>query len=295
MKRVLLAFVVLGLLSGISLAAPTEEASKNPERVLAKVDKQEIKEKDIDQVIQMIGPQGAMMYDNEQGRRAILDELVAARLFALQGAKQGLEKTPAYKEALESFRNQTLARMAIEASLEKVTATSEEAKKFYDENPAQFVTPEEVRARHILISDDVSSTDTIKKIQESLKKGVSFDVLAKEFSIDPGSAQQGGDLGFFPKGQMIPEFEAAAFGLAKPGDISEPVKTNYGWHIIQLEERKPSSTIALKEVEPQIIQYLANEKKTKKYQEELDALKKQYKVEILLPEPAKAEASADKK
>lgn len=288
----------LALTAFVALAAPSEPAAapqKDPDQVLAKVEKEEIKEKDVDQVLQMMGPQGAAMYDNAQGRKAILDELVAARLFALSGAKQGLDKTPDFQAAVAGFTSQALARAAIEKSLNAVSVSDDEAKKFYDENPDQFTTPEEIHARHILVSDDVTSADTIKTIQAELKKGVSFDVVAKEHSICP-SAPQGGDLGFFSKGQMVPEFEAAAFALKNPGDISEPVKTTFGWHIIKLEERKPATKLAYDDVKPQITQYLLNEKKAKKYQEDLDALKKQYKVEILTPAtPADTTASPDKK
>lgn len=297
MKKSVIGLLVLSLLALTSLgafAAPSEPAAapeKNPEQVLAKVEQGEIKEKDVDQVLQMMGPQGATMYDNPQGRKAILDELVAARLFALSGAKQGLDKTPDFQAAVAGFTSQALARAAIEKSLNAVIVSDDETKKFYDENPDQFTTPEEIHARHILVSDDVTSADTIKTIQSELNKGVSFDVVAKEHSICP-SAPQGGDLGFFAKGQMVPEFEAAAFALKNPGDISEPVKTTFGWHIIKLEEKKPSVKLSYDDVKPQITQYLLNEKKAKKYQEDLETLKKQYKVEILVSD---ATVSSDKK
>jgi peptidyl-prolyl cis-trans isomerase C len=295
MKKSLLSSVVLGVIllaALIAFAAPAEQESsqpeKDPEKVLAKVETQEIKEKDVDQVIQMAGPQGAV-YDNEQGRKAILDELVAARLFAISGAKEGLDQTPEFKSVVENFMNQALARVAIEKALGDVAASEEESKKFYDENPAQFTTPEEVRARHILLSDDVTSADKIVTIQDELKKGVSFDVLAVNYSTDPSAAQGGGDLGFFGKGQMVPEFEEAAFALKEPGDISEPVQTAFGWHIIKLEEKKPSAVVSYDEVKPQIVQYLTNEKRAQKYRDQLEVLKKEYKVEIFDASPASAD------
>jgi peptidyl-prolyl cis-trans isomerase C len=290
-KKSLVGSVVLGLtvlIALVAFAAPAEQAAqpeKDPEKVLAKIETQEIKEKDVDQVILMAGPQGAA-YDNEQGRRAILEELVGARLFALSGKKQGLDQTPEFKSVVENFTNQALARAAIEKAIENIAASEEEGKKFYDENPAQFTMPEEVRARHILLSDDVTSADKVTTIQDELKKGVSFDVLAVTYSTDPSAAQGGGDLGFFGRGQMVPEFEEAAFALKEAGDISDPVKTAFGWHIIKLEEKKPSTVISYDEVKPQIIQYLSNEKRTQKYREELDVLKKEYKVEIFETWPA---------
>ena len=263
----------------------------DPEKVLAKVADREIREKDIDQVIRMMGPQGAMMYDNPQGRKAVLDELVSMHLFALKGAEEKLDQTPEFKTAMETFRNQSLARAAIDASLKDVTASDEEAKKFYDEHPDQFTQPERVHVRHVLISDDVTSADAIAKIQADLKAGVSFDEVAKSRSLCP-SAAQGGDLGEVSKGQMVPEFEAAAFALKNPGDLSDPVKTRFGWHIIRLEGRTPSSLEPFDNVKPQLLQYLTNEKKNEAFKNAVEGLKKTYKVEILVPEEP---MSGDKK
>ena len=300
-----LAFVVL-MGAGLAWAAQTQpdqmqpdqmqsemkDAPKtDPEKVLAKVADREIREKDIDQVIRMMGPQGAMMYDNPQGRKAVLDELVSMHLFALKGAEEKLDQTPEFKTAVETFRNQSLARAAIDASLKDVTVSDEEAKKFYDEHPDQFTQPERVHVRHILISDDVTSADAIAKVQADLRAGASFDEVAKSRSLCP-SAAQGGDLGEVSKGQMVPEFEAAAFALKNPGDLSEPVKTRFGWHIIRLEGRTPSSLEPFDNVKPQLLQYLTNEKKNEAFKNAVEGLKKTYKVEILVPEEP---MSGDKK
>lgn len=290
-----LALVVL-MGAGLAWAAQTQPETKDapkadPEKVLAKVADREIREKDIDQVIRMMGPQGAMMYDNPQGRRAVLDELVSMHLFALKGAEEKLDQTPEFKTAVETFRNQSLARAAIDASLKDVTVSDEEAKKFYDEHPDQFTQPERVHVRHVLISDDVTSADAIAKIQADLEAGVSFDEVAKSRSLCP-SAAQGGDLGEVSKGQMVPEFEAAAFALKNPGDLSEPVKTQFGWHIIRLEGRTPSSVEPFDTVKPQLVQYLTNEKKGEAFKNAVEGLKKTYKVEMLVPEET---ASEDKK
>ena len=292
-----LAFVVL-MGAGLAWAAQTQPETKDapkadPEKVLAKVADREIREKDIDQVIRMMGPQGAMMYDNPQGRKAVLDELVSMHLFALKGAEEKLDQTPEFKAALETFRNQSLARAAIDASLKDVTASDEEAKKFYDEHPDQFTQPERVHVRHILISDDVTSADAIAKIQADLKAGASFDEVAKSCSLCP-SAAQGGDLGEVSKGQMVPEFEAAAFALKNPGDLSEPVKTQFGWHIVKLEGRTPETVQPYETVKDQLIPYLTNEKKNTAFKAAVEALKKVYKVEILLPEEPVSE-DKDKK
>jgi peptidyl-prolyl cis-trans isomerase C len=279
-KKSLWAGCVLGMcvLAAAGRAVPAEQ-EKKPDTALIRIENQEIRERDIDQVIEMLGPQGAM-YDNEQGRSAIMEELVASRLFSLYGAKTGLDQTPEFKASVDHIIQQTLARVAIESLMKDIAVPDEEAKKFYDENPSQFVSPEQIHVRHILVSDDVASSDKVALILNDLKKGVSFDVLAMNQSICP-SAPQGGDLGFFGRGQMVPEFEETAFALQNPGDISAPVLSSFGWHIIKLEEKRPSSTVPYDDVKPQLLQYLENEKKGEKYRKTLEDLRKEYRIEYL--------------
>ncbi|MDR2528634.1 MAG: peptidylprolyl isomerase [Synergistaceae bacterium] len=287
MKKIFVSIAVFSFILAAFVAfAAAPESEKNPEKLLVKVGGEEIREKDIDQILKMMGPQSAM-YDNEQGRKAILDELVGVQLFALSGKQKGLDKTPDYELAVRSFSLQTLARFTIENVLKDVSATEEEAKKFYGENPSEFTKPDQIRARHILLTDDVTSADKIKLIQEELKKGVSFDVLAVTHSKDPSAAQGGGDLGSFGRGQMVSAFEEVAFALKEPGDVSDPVLTEFGWHIIKLEDKIPSLVAPYDEVKAQIIQYLTNEKETRLYQEALESLKKTYKVEYAEPDPTK--------
>lgn len=148
---------------------------------------------------------------------------------------------------------------------------------FYEKNASQFATPEMVRARHILIrSDDKASPEDqakaktrIEEIAQRIKAGEDFGEVAKETSEDPGSGAQGGELGWFEKGRMVPEFEKAAFAL-KPGDVSEPVKTQFGYHLIQLEEHKDAGQKPLDEVKDQIRQRLAQDEAAGKVQEALE-------------------------
>ena len=287
-KKIILCVAILSVsLAAAAFAAEAplnvedSSAARDPERVLAIVEGMEIKEKEVDQLLEALGAQAVMMYDNEPGRKMILEELVTGRLFALSARKQGLDETPEFVEAVDNFITQYLTRTVIENLIESVTVSGEDCKNFYDENPDEFTMPDQIRARHILIGDDETSADKLAFIQQELEKGVAFDVLAVEHSIEPAAQQSGGDLGFFTRGRMVPEFEEAAFALEEPGDISEPVKSSFGWHIIKLEEKQSSSVIPFDEVEPQIEQYLVNEKRSQIYQEELEALKQEYTVEIL--------------
>ncbi|MDR1740342.1 MAG: peptidylprolyl isomerase [Synergistaceae bacterium] len=278
-RKFIPSLVALVLILGLGALASPLEAAVSADKVLAVVEGQEIKAGDVDKVITAMGPQGTMVYDNEQGRAAILDELIAVRLFALDGEKRGLADTASFKELMANFRTQALAKTDIDEALKDVKVSDADAKKFYDEHKDRFTTPEQIRVRHILLSGDNDAKAEVEEVQGKLKDGASFDAVAIEYSKDPGSAANGGDLGFFGKGQMVPEFEEAAFALEKPGDVSAPVKSAFGWHIIKLEEKKPAALTPYEDVKAQIIQFLTNEKKGEKYQSVLEELKKRYKVE----------------
>lgn len=148
---------------------------------------------------------------------------------------------------------------------------------FYQKNAAQFATPEVAHARHILVrvdekasaEDQAKAKARIEAVAARLKAGEDFAAVAKEVSEDPGSAVQGGDLGWFQHGQMVPEFDKAAFAL-KTGEVSEPVKTQFGWHLILLEERKEAGQKSLDEVKDQIRQRLAQDEAAGKVQEALE-------------------------
>ena len=299
MRKFLLCFLSVVLLTVFTLAPATvsaadEENARDPQRVLARVEDYEIREEHIDLLLVAAGPQAIMMHDNEDGRRMILDELIASRLFTLSAKNQGLGETQEFQDILEDFTNHTLARMAIENALDEVTVSDEDLRNFYDENPDQFTIPEQIRASHILIPSDEEAEAKLALILEQLEQGASFAELATEHSTCP-SGQAGGSLGQFGRGQMVPEFEVVAFALNEPGDISEPIESRFGWHIVQLDERTPATLMPFEdivveaEVLSQLEQYLLNEKRTQRYQEVLAALREEFTVEILVADQEESE------
>ncbi|WP_298271019.1 peptidylprolyl isomerase [Geobacter sp.] len=169
----------------------------------------------------------------------------------------------------------------------KVTVTEAEAKKFYDENIDRFKQPETVRASHILVGADAKATPEEKKkarekaeaILKKLQEGADFAETAKKESSCPSSAQ-GGDLGVFGKGQMVPAFEKAAFAL-KPGEMSGVVETQFGYHIIKLTEKHDAKTTGFDEVKDRIMQYLKGQQVQKGIGEYVENLKKKGKIEIV--------------
>ena len=192
------------------------------------------------------------------------------------------------KELTDQIRRYTIGVNYIEKTIaDKVVISDDEVKKFYEENKARFAEEPEVRASHILIGVDAAATaDDKKKAKEKaeallkeVKAGKDFAELAKTSSTCPSSAQ-GGDLGPFKKGQMVPPFEQAAFAL-KPGEVSDVVETQFGFHIIKVTEKKEGKTTPLEEVQDKIRTYLKNQKVNKNIGEFVTGLRKKATIEKL--------------
>ena len=267
--------IFAGLLITLALANFAFAADLN--KVVARVNSQAITEREVLLFLQPFGQQALMLYQSEQGRKMVIDDVISLRLFALEGEKAKLDETPEFIATIESTRRAMLAQAAMRELLKGITVSDDEAQKFYDDNKNSFMQPEKVHARHILISGDAD--ELAAKIIADLKAGASFDVLAKEYSLDPGSKANGGDLGEFPRGVMVPDFEKAAFALKNPGDISEPVKSQFGLHIIKLEAKIPAAPTPFEQVKPRIMQELREKKTQELLKARSEELEKIYKVE----------------
>lgn len=174
----------------------------------------------------------------------------------------------------------------------KVDVTDAEMEAFYKENPDQFKQPEQVRASHILVKveqgakeDEVKAkSEAANKILDRVKKGEEFAKVASEVSEDPGSKERGGDLDFFVREQMVPQFSDAAFKLKK-GEVSpEPVRSDFGFHIIKVTDRKDAGDVTLAEAKPQLIPFLQGRKKQAEIGKILRELRESAKITINLPE-----------
>jgi len=185
------------------------------------------------------------------------------------------------------------------ASHAKQIATTEaEAKAFYDKNPDAFTHQEMVHARHILRKFPPNVTDEQKKAERAkieealakLKKGEDFAQVARTYSSD-NTAAKGGDLGYFPRGRMVPQFEEAAFSL-KPGQISGIVESRFGYHLIRCEDKVAAGVVPFANVKKQILDKLSEDKKQKELNAEIDKLRAKAKVEVLLKFPEKEEKTS---
>ena len=197
--------------------------------------------------------------------------MINNRLFAKYAEEIKLDETDDFKEILNNVKKEILANMAIGETLKNLEVSEEEMKKFYEENPQHFQKGASVSAKHILVKNEAKCQEILDAIVSGEKI---FEEAAQEFSTCP-SGQKGGDLGEFGKGQMVKEFEDAAFS-AEIGQVVGPVATQFGYHLIKVESRKEAETIAFEEVKEQIRRNLLSQKQNQAYSAKAAELKAKY-------------------
>lgn len=254
-------------------AAP---APVSPDTVIATVGDTPITEGDLNYVAEDLQQQ-LQSVPPDQHRAFLLSVLIDMRLMAKAAKDAGLDQSPDYKARLAYLEDSTLRR---EYFTQKILPTVDDAaiKAAYDKYVADFKPVEEVHARHILVANEQEA----KAVKADLDAGKPFEVEAMSKTTDPSGKQNGGDLGFFQKGQMVPEFEQVAFSM-QPGQVSDPVKSQFGWHIIKLEEKRMSAPEPMEQLLPQLRQQAVFEA--------YDATMKTYKAEtkVDIPDAALAE------
>ena len=224
-------------------------------KVLAKVNGEMITEADVEMAAEDVGSE----YPNltPQGIKDLtLDFLIEMKVVAQKAKAEKIDQTDDFKRRMAYVQQRVMMQQLMVAQAKKV-APEAELKKYYDEQIGQIKPSEEVRARHILVEGE----EDAKKIAARVKGGEDFAKIAKEVSKDTGSGAEGGDLGFFAREQMVPEFANAAFGM-KAGEISNPVKSQFGFHIIKVEERRLKPVPTFEQVKDRIAQALATKGQT---------------------------------
>ena len=198
--------------------------------------------------------------------------------FTEESYRKHIERMLAAKKYLDGIRAQVAA------------VSDEELKTYYRDNEYRLTLPEQVRVQHILLTwkpmgtrdDRAAIREQMRPILEQARSGADFATLAREHSEDSATAKYGGDTGLFHRGQMVPAFEEVAFAL-EPGEISDPVETPFGVHILRLEERRESRLLPLDEVREQLREHVREEKMEAAVQQEIARLREQAEVEILIP------------
>jgi peptidyl-prolyl cis-trans isomerase C len=248
MRRLLLAAASAALLAA-GASAMADTASDNP--VVAKVNGQEIRKDEITAAYQTLPEQYRQM-PMEMLFDPLLQRVIDAKLLSAEAEKENIADEPATKAALERARASVLRDQLLQQAIDKGT-TDEALHAAYDEaRKSPDFAIEEVHAKHILLADEA---DALAVIAE-LDKGANFDELAKAKSKDPSAQQNSGDLGFFKKEAMVPEFSTAAFAM-EPGTYSKtPVKSQFGWHVIEVVEKRKNDP-TFEEMEPQLREDIA--------------------------------------
>jgi peptidyl-prolyl cis-trans isomerase C len=260
---------------GSTTSGGAKSEGKKEGKVLAEVNGGSITTGDFDRELKNLPEYLKAMADTPQGRKEMLDTMVVRELILQQAAKDGLDKGPEIEEKLQDLKKRLIVESFLKKKVEAESKVSDEdMKKFYEQNKDKFKSGEQIKASHILVKSEKEAKDILAK----LKSGGNFEELAKKSSVDSSSAK-GGDLGWFGKGSMVPVFEKAALAL-KEGQISDIVKSDFGFHIIKLTGKRPAGIRPFEEVKEQIKGAIMPTKQQEIFQKIKEELKKTAKITI---------------
>ncbi|EJO5349592.1 peptidylprolyl isomerase [Clostridium botulinum] len=242
--------------------------------IVAIVNGQEITNKDVDNTILSFPKERQGYLNTEKGREELIKQMIDFELSYNYAKDMKFDETEDFKKQLEATKKQLLIQVAVSSVLARATVSEEEVKKYYEDNKEEFNTQELITARHIL----VDSLDEANKIYEEIENGLDFSKAAEKYSKCPSKAQ-GGSLGTFTKGQMVPEFEKAVFD-AEVDKVTQPVKTQFGYHLIIVDNIRESMIKPFDEVKGIINNKLIQQKQNEQYNEFTQDLRNKYNVEM---------------
>lgn len=267
--------LALALLAVPAWAQPAKPVAKDP--VVARVNGFDIYRSDVEDALRNLPPE-ARQQPVEKLYNAVLDNMIGTTLVAQAARRAKVQDDPAVKRALGLVQDQVLSQLYFQRLVEK-SVTEAKLKAAYDKYVKTAPPREEVNARHILLPTEAEA----KAVIEQLKKGADFAALAKEKSADPAGRASGGELGWFTKDEMVPEIADAAFKLKKGEFTATPVKTQFGWHVVKVEDRRKAAPPTFEQIRPQLFSQLAREVAAEKMKE----LKTAAKVEVFNPDGTK--------
>ena len=245
--------------------------------ILASVGGMPITDEDVNNFLRELGPR-AQSYMSPEGRKVILNQLIGSKLLLLDAKRNLLEAEPAFKAELARLKDSLLTSYAAEKAISSVTVSDKDVEDYYNQNKEQFVTGETVNASHILVDSEEKANEILAKINAG---EISFEDAARENSSCP-SKQNGGNLGDFGRGQMVPEFDTAVFEMAEGEITSAPVKTQFGYHLIKLNSKKESEEMPLASISAEIKDALLQEKRRAAYDSKINQLKILYPVDMMI-------------
>jgi peptidyl-prolyl cis-trans isomerase C len=264
-------------------AAPAAPAQRDPAAVIATISGQPVTEADLALALASVDQQYAQL-PPEQRRAAAFMAIMEIKLLAARAEAEGLDKDPEFQRRMDFLRDRALHSEVIEKDVnEKITEA--EVRAAYDKQISETPPVNEVKASHILVATKEEAEAIIKQLDE----GADFAKLANEHTTDPSGKTTGGDLGYFGPGQMVPEFEQAAFALDVGGYTKEPVQSQFGWHVIRVDDKREKQPPAFDAVKDQIRNVVLRDK----YFALVDQLRKDGNVEITDPELKKSVDAMD--
>ena len=215
----------------------------------------------------------------KKSKNQVLDQIIEKKLLTEQAVKSGVDSEATYKDALEKLKRDLSLEIWMQKEYKKVSVSDADKKSYYNKNKKQFMVPATLEARHILVKTEKEAKALIKVLDSASNKKDEFVNLAKTKSVGP-SGPKGGYLGKFPETQMVPEFSKAAKALTKGTYTKTPVKTQFGYHLIYLEDKVAAQTLSYDKVEAKINQVLLQEKFRAHIKKQADALRKNAKIVI---------------
>lgn len=243
-------------------------------QALATVGENKIFDRDVEFVMKNFDAQTAAQFNSPEGKKRIVHELVNQELFYLDAIDNAIEQEADFSVQFDKMRTDFIKQYYMNKLLGSIIVEDSEIVEFYDANRSMFVEGEGAKASHILVDDEAKALDISKQLED----GLEFEAAAKQYSKCP-SKDVGGDLGYFTRGKMVPEFEEACFSM-KPGEVSGPVKTQFGYHIIKLVEKKEPKIVSLEEVKENIKNHILSRKQQEVYLKKADELKNKYPVQV---------------
>lgn len=244
-------------------------------KVVATVDGVQITQLQVDNFIKRLDPQQALQYQNEEGKKHILQELINQTLFLADAKANKLEESDEFKNEIIKMKDMILTQLNVNNLMRSIKIEDSDVKIYFETNKTKFSTPIKTDTSHILVDSEEECKDIYKKITSNK---ITFEEAAKVHSKCP-SKEKGGNLGSYPKGQMVPEYEAVAFEMKKD-EISEPVKTQFGYHIIKLNEKQEATEAKFEDVQQKAKEDLLGIKQQEEYINKINNMRQTYKVEI---------------
>lgn len=245
------------------------------DKILAKVNGKNITGEDYNIFINSLNPDLRKHLLNTEKNKEVIDELIHQELIYQDAKDKGLDKEEDFQKVLEKAKKSLLLNYYLGKMLSDIAITDKEIEDFYKVHKDHFTTPPTVRASHILVED----LEKAQEIYNKIVNGADFSLEAKKNSTCP-SKNKGGDLGNFSRGQMVKEFEDAAFSM-NVGDISKPIKTEFGYHIIKLTGKNPSKEVSLEDAKDHIIKDIRRQKEQDIYRDKINLLKAKYDIKYI--------------